>query len=283
MKAKAKRRESMRQRLAQKRNHRAAEVGQRASPQKRPGPQPSRVPLAGELALIERFDGHAPLRNLLRDIAHERQDWAGIPMPLDWAKLVIEPTYPNAAALMDMGGKPPGEEADDDTPDPDIKKVRNRFWSWRWRSEIVVFEREDGKIDWGKIPGTHHMAFDLHTMGCIDAWGIEQEAAAVQLLGTLVRHRAFKTYMLTGMFLETSKRSGVSYLFRRLKPTLAIKGGRALCALCLHPIGYYEGTWSGAMCPTDDVVAHLMLARGDEAMFWRRANQIPAYLPNAGM
>jgi hypothetical protein len=69
------------------------------------------------------------------------------------------------------------------------------------------------------------------------------------------------------MFLETSRRSGVSYLFRRLKPTLAIKDGRALCALCLHPIGYYEGTWSGAMCPTDDIIAHLMLARGDEAMF----------------
>ena len=56
-----------------------------------------------------------------------------------------------------------------------------------------------------------------------------------------------------------------------------------LCAMCLHPIGYYAGSWAGAMCPTDDVLAHLMLMRGDEKMFWRRANQHAAYLPEAGL
>src|SRR3546814_10910453 len=39
---------------------------------------------------------------------------------------------------------------------------------------------------------------------------------------------------------------------------------RWLCALCLHPIGYYENSWAGAMCPTDDVIAHLMLMRRSE-------------------
>jgi hypothetical protein len=37
------------------------------------------------------------------------------------------------------------------------------------------------------------------------------------------------------------------------------------------------------MCPTDDVIAHLMLMRGDEAMFWRRCNQHAAHLPEAGL
>ena len=91
------------------------------------------------------------------------------------------------------------------------------------------------------------------------------------------------------MFLEKSERSGVTYLFRKLRPTVALRpcrdgdGMRVLAALCLHPIGYYDGSWAGAMCPTDDVVAHLMLMRGDEVMFWRRSNQHPADRPEAGL
>ena len=36
------------------------------------------------------------------------------------------------------------------------------------------------------------------------------------------------------------------------------------------------------MCPTDDVVAHLMLMLGDEHLFWRKANQRPPYQPKPG-
>lgn len=241
------------------------------------------------LALIENFDGFAGLRNALRDIAVERGDWAGIPMPLANERLVIEPSYPKAAELMAMGGEPDGVEA---APEPgwseaDIK-VRNRFFSWRWRCEIVVYERQ-GKIEWARVGRPNHAGAMLGTLGCADAWGIEQEARAVNLLGTLVRHRQFKQYMLTGLLLETSKRSGVSYIFRRLRPTLAMRPNkdgsemRMLCALCLHPIAYYAGTWGGAMCPTDDVIAHLSLMRGDEPMFWRRANQHPPFSHLAGV
>ncbi len=132
------------------------------------------------------------------------------------------------------------------------------------------------------------MKYDLATLGCSDAWGLEQESKAVQLLGTLVTHRQFKHYMLTGMFLERSKRSGVMYLFRRLKPTLAINIGaqeeaRIMCALCMHPLAHYAGSWAGAMVPSDDVVAHLMLMRGDERRYWSRANQHPAWIPQAGV
>jgi hypothetical protein len=63
--------------------------------------------------------------------------------------------------------------------------------------------------------------------------------------------------MLTGHFPEISKRSGVTYLFRRGRPTIALRQDEevnyALCALCLHPIGYYGDTWAGVMCPTDEV------------------------------
>jgi hypothetical protein len=202
-------------------------------------------------------------------------------MPLEDERLVVEPSYPHAAALMAIGADPIDEDNESKI------KIRGRFWSMHKRSEIVIFEDPDGRINWGLVPGVHHLNQDLRTLGCMDAWGIEQESMAVRTLAEVTGHRQFKQYMLTGMFLESSRRSGVTYLFRRLKPTVAIHvvDGRCkvMCALCAHPIAHYAGSWAGAMCPTDDVVAHLMLMRGDEAMFWRRSTQHPAWTPNAGL
>jgi hypothetical protein len=251
-----------------------------------PGLSPSQERRAVEV--FNAVDGYAGLRNGLARIAGDRDEWAGIPMPLDGQQLVIEPTYPMGKELAEMtaAAEPDQEGAD---------KLRNTFWSWKKRGEIMIGE-VDGKIEWGIVPGVNHFRHDLQTLGCADAWGIEQEHRAVQLLGTLLRHRNFKQYLLTGMFLETSKRSGVTYMFRRLKPTIAmtmrpgilLSGAksdnvRILCALCMHPIAYYSGSWAGAMTPTDDMVAALMMMRGDEHMFWRRANQHPPYRPEAGL
>jgi hypothetical protein len=128
-----------------------------------------------------------------------------------------------------------------------------------------------------------HNSFELmlRTASCSEAWGVEQEQKALLLLGEKITHHQFKQYLLTGLFLERSARSGVSYVFRRLRPTVAISTAtgttKILCTLCLHPIAYYGHSHAGAMVPTDDVLAHLMLMRGDEHMFWRRANQHPAY------
>jgi hypothetical protein len=206
-------------------------------------------------------------------------------MPMEGDRMVIEPNYPRAADLMAISGQPEPEEENDGT------RIRNVFWCQARKQNIIVYEKNDGRVDWA--PGNLTNAMDklLSTLSAADAWGIEQEANAVNTLGTLLRHRQFKQYLLTGMFMERSPRSDVSYLFRRLRPTIAItsrsrRGGeglRILAALCLHPIGYYENSWAGAMCPTDDVIAHLMLMRGDEHMFWKRANQHAAWDPNAGI
>lgn len=230
--------------------------------------------------LLEQHDNFAGVRNALRNISQGLGHWAGIPMPLgEDHPLVIEPKYPNAAGLMAIGRKEPDET------EPDARTIRNRFWSWRRRCDIVVWNERD-RIEWG-ISAPKRIDMELSTLGASYAWGIEQEANAVQLLATLVRHHTFKMYMLTGMFLERSERSGVMYLFRRLRPTVALREERGrmrvLCALCLHPIAYYSGSWAGAMCPTDDVIAHLQLMRADEPMFWRRANQHPAWRPESGL
>lgn len=202
-------------------------------------------------------------------------------MPLDDERLVVEPTYPKAMELMAIGARDDSEELEAGW------KVRNEFWSTHKSCTIIVAQQPNGRVTYGIEPGIHHLKHDLKTLGCADAWGIEQESTAIELLASLVEPRKLRQYMLTGMFLESSKRSGITYLFRRLKPTVAIntkgKDSRVMCALCMHPIAYYQGSWAGAMCPTDDVVAHLMLMRGDEPMFWRRANQHPAYRPEAGL
>ena len=241
------------------------------------------------LDVLESFDGLAGLRNGLRRLSEERGEWAGYPLPLEDLPLRIEPTWPRADALMDLYRKPSSEE--DAAFMADVR-IRNTFWSVRYRSNVTVWEKA-GKVEWGLTSPANRAAMEIATLGAADAWGIEQESAAVNTLGTLLRHRQFKQYLMTGSFLERSPRSGISYLFRRLRPTLAIShregymkagnGSRILAALCLHPIGYYEGSWAGAMCPTDDILAHLMLMRGDEAMFWRRANQHPPHRQEAAI
>lgn len=228
----------------------------------------------GSLEQMESFDDCAGIRNVLRKLATDKREWAGIPLPLDGEDLVVEPSYPFADAITTAVKVVP-EKMD----------LRNQFWSHRYRCDIFVWN-EGGKVVWGAMPN-HRLTYDLHTMGCSAAWGVEQESNALQLLATLVRHQTFKKYLLTGMFLETSKRSGITYMFRRLRPTVALTHSNGspsiLCALCMHPIAYYAGSWAGAMCPTDDVIAHLMLMRGDEKMFWRRCTQHQQYRPEAGL
>lgn len=251
---------------------------------------------ADKKALLETFDDWSKIRNALRDVAQERGEWAGYPMPMDGCPLVVEPTYPKAVDIMAIGHS-----------DEDIavlraeaefakgKTIINTFYSTEKRGDIIIWRDENGRTDWGVRFVIHSMPMQLETLRAADAWGIEQEARAIQLLGQQLRHRQFKQYLLTGMFMEASPRSGVHYLFRKLRPTIAasFRAGhpwrhksdtlRILAALCLHPIAYYQGSWAGAMCPTDDVLAHLMLMRADEKMFWRRANQHPPYRPEAGL
>lgn len=261
----------------QARRAKAARQRRVASQQHRPTPSLSRGRQAARA-----LDSHYGLREGLRQIAAERQDWAGIPMPLDGQRLVIEPTFPNAQGLMEIGAS----ETDPDTG----WSLINRWYSLHWRCDILIMRDPDGRIVHGKVPAFHGIGHALQTLGAADAWGIEQESRAIHLLGELVTHRQFRQYMLTGSFLEKSKRSGVTYLFRRLKPTVACAAGgrpedsmRVLACLCMHPIAYYAGSWAGAMVPTDDVIAHLMLMRADEHMFWKRCNQHPPYRPEAGL
>lgn len=229
---------------------------------------------------LRRFDSHADVREKIRAIADKAGEWAGVPMPLEDMDLVIEPGYKFAEVL---GRRTSAPAVSDDLTD---WKLRNEFYSTMRRCRISVVEK-DGRVSWGFRPAVHSLDCQLRTAGASYAWGIEQEAAAMKLLATLLPHHLFKMYLMTGAFLETSERSGVMYMFRKLRPTLAIAQRddrlRLIASLCMHPIAYYAGSWGGAMCPTDDVIAHLILMRGDEALYWRRCNQHQAWEPEAGI
>lgn len=245
----------------------------------------------------------AAAREGLRQMAALRNQWAGIPMPLPDFRLVIEPRYPYASAFR--------TEDEDSEPVDNIPvgfTVRNCFYSHNSRRVVWVWavapgglrpdetepeytannDRQfDGRIDWGRRGDLHHFKEDVGAMYVSSAWGIEQETKAQETLRELVTDDAFHRYVMTGMFVERSLRSGIYYFFRRLRPTVAVSATdgdmKIIAALCAHPIAYYERTWAGAMCPTDDVIAHLMMMRGDEAFYWRRCNQHPAYRPEAGL
>ena len=234
--------------------------------------------MADPIELFECLTACARARNALRFVSEKTNEWAGIPLPLEGHELVVEPSYPWADLV--------GRAARSDEKVEEGVRIRNCFWSWRLRCDVLVWE-EGGKIHWGPASRPHHIDQEISTLAAADAWGVEQEGNAVDTLGGMLSHVQFRRYLFTGMFLETSRRSGVKYLFRRLKPTIALRQEgervRILCALCLHPIAYYADSWAGAMCPTDDVIAHLTLMRGDEEMFWGRANQHAPHRPEAGI
>lgn len=219
------------------------------------------------------------MRRALNLLAEINGEYAGLPMNLEGEQLVVHPKY----RFADVVNRVINTEEDD---------KYKLLTSWRSYSRagnmcVIMLDKETGKIFGGYSPLDDRLTMTLRTFGMAAAWDIGCEAKAVNKLATLVSHHAFKHYMLTGAFLETSKRSGISYLFRRLKPTVAISTSRgvaeALCGLCLHPIGYYEGTWAGVMVPTDEVVAHLILMRGDEHGYWRQANQHALSNPGCGL
>lgn len=221
-------------------------------------------------------DNYQRAREFSRRLAANAGEWCGIPVPITGQDLVLEKNHPAAAAF----NRQSVAESD---------RWINRWYSWSKRVVVVVGKDEEGLIGHDFLPAVHSIGVAFDTMACSIAWSIEAEEKAQAMLRTLIKEHLFKTYLLTGMFPETSKRSGVSYLFRRLRPTVALRPHpkqndmRILCCLCLHPIGYYAGSWAGMMCPTDDVIAHLLLMRGDEHMFWKRANQISPERPEAGL
>jgi hypothetical protein len=227
-------------------------------------------------------------------------EWQGIPIPLGADNpLVLAEGHP----LRDFYAKELGQA---DLTDVDIivaggevpedEEIVNTWFSRRRNAQVYV-ARGGGRYYAFVVPvspdrSMDRLTFWLQTIGSADAWDLEAEYRARDTLRAMLTERQWMHYDLTGCFFETSPRSRVTYVFRRLRPTLALsprgrdgRVGNMLClaVLCLHPIGYYANSWAGCMVPSDDVIAHLSWMRGDEAAFWKHANQHDPASPEAGI
>jgi hypothetical protein len=231
-------------------------------------------------------------RNLSTWMFNHEKEWAGLPMPIPRLRLTVEETHPwrdRILAMQEIIHEDPEKAPDDDEAETADNPwtVRNQWFSRRLGVQVgILTDGQRVASSWlGSYDYVRRFKFAIDTMQAGDAWTVETEITAQQRLGELLAHRPhlFKYYQLTGSFIETSARSGVTYLFRRCRPTVAFRNDRVLCTLCLHPIGYYDETHAGSMCPTDDVIAHLLMMRADEPFFWRRANQHAPWMPESGL
>lgn len=235
-------------------------------------------------------------RARFRDLADAVGEYAGIPIDIDGFSLVLEDRHRHKALFERILSKPEPTEFRCSTSDvDDTVEILNSWWSHA-KQGLVILYRQQGKVraivDRAERTPARRFTFAMATLGATPAWDLDCEMRAREKLRRMLKPHLYAMYELTGAFMWTSPRSGVTYIFRRCRPTIACvptdrrdpeKPMRLLCALCLHPLGYYAETYAGAMVPTDDVIAHFLLASGDEHGYWRRANQHDISTAEAGV
>lgn len=258
---------------------------------------------------------HDDVRAFFDQMSDHVGEWQGIPVPLDDdLPLRLHATHPLREVFHQTrveiieGG--PVDEIDDTLEDPaEIiayamnrdERIVNRWYDGRHNRDVLIYKRGNGTAFAVTIPRAPNNSMDrldlwINTMRATDAWDVDAEVKAMEKLGGLLTPRQRRCYLLTGSFLETSKRTGLVYVFRRLRPTIVLSSRhkwwsklaetdsmRCIAVLCMHPIGYYDKTWAGCMVPSDDVIAHLLSMRADESYFWRKANQHDPASPEAGL
>lgn len=236
------------------------------------------------IAVAPKMPTYQQLRPRLDAHAQEQGQWAGLPMPVEERALVMAKSHPFYDRLHGFSLR---RERKTEEPKDDRYEGVNSWYDYRNRRTVYLMrDREAGGrvvhgFDYNGAPGVKMTAL-LHMLGISMTQNVEAERAAVATLRTLIKPHMADAYEITGTFIETSPRSGICYMFRRLGTTLAFKpDGGIIAALCLHPIGYYDGTTMGAMVPTDDLIAHLVMMRTDEHFFWRKANHHHALHPGA--
>jgi hypothetical protein len=194
-----------------------------------------------------------------------------------------------------LSERPPSLEKQEDT-----KKVLviNGWWAKRIhggveehnRIDIIVENFEDPPNEWRKTFqqggwSPRHMRSAGLFMNTVNRqlhhFGFA-EVEAQKKLRELIDPFEYERYVLSGAIMFIGK-SGVRYVIRKGKPTLAFRAGEVgedgrfiptpLAVLCMHPAGYFYQTWAGFLPPTDDVIAHLLLLRRGEHEYWKRCYQ----------
>jgi hypothetical protein len=167
--------------------------------------------------------------------------------------------------------------------------IRN---SWRMLGdkEVCVIQTEEGPMYFPRYFAGLRLRKLLDSAFLRSGMSIDAdcEIRAMESLKKRINGRQWDSYVLSGIFPELSERSDIHYFFRKGFPTLAVSyhgypEGRVLAALCLHPVGYYQGSHCGLMTPTDEVISHLLMMRGDERKYWASCGQWSAWDTRSGI
>lgn len=157
--------------------------------------------------------------------------------------------------------------------------VRNS-WDVIGDQTVCVLDTPEGPMFYPRYHAVQRMAKLIRTLGTRmeSHLSVEAELRAQQSLKAKINDAQWRCYVLNDAFMERSPRSDLHYVFRKGYPTLVIshhgyEGGRALAALCLHPMGFFQYTHAGLMTPTDEVICHLLMMRADEHKFWAKSGQ----------
>jgi hypothetical protein len=236
------------------------------------------------------------------------EDWQGIPISLPDLELRLHGRHPLAPFFARHEAERDGVEFEIRCGGPEFgaddyedEAIVNYWFSAKLNCDVYVYRRQPSmrsfvvKIPRSPDSSMDRLTFWMTTIGASDAWDEKAEHRARWKLRSMLSDRQWRHYDLTGCFFETSSRSRLTYIFRRSRPTIvltprwpwwksrALDRMKCLAVLCLHPIGYYSGSWGGCMVPSDDVIAHLLLMRSDEAGLWKAANQHEPWRPEAGL
>jgi hypothetical protein len=247
---------------------------------------------------------HADARRAFDRMSDAVEEWQGIPTPLPELPLHLHDRHPLARFYMTYDATVNRMRAEGETYShscsttdvDDTEIIRHAWYSRRLNATIFVVQKQ-GRVFHLKAHHAPDRSMDrltlwLATIGASDAWDMDAEMTARMKLADLVTERQYRHYDLTGAFFETSVRSRLTYVLRRLRPTIALSprgrdgvetNMRCVACLCMHPIGYYGRSWGGCLVPTDDVIAHLLWIRSDEAGYWGTCNQHQPWEPEAGL
>lgn len=213
-------------------------------------------------AVAERI-GYDEIRRRLTDIATEQGEWAGIPIPVAGMDVVVANQRQSFAPIWPAH----------------VRRDTVNSWQVRKSYTMWLFRDEDGKTrGYPDNYWSQRFLAMFDTLYARRAVLPESEMVAFAKLLDHLNDGQARDYVLSNMFVERGPRSDLLYVFRRGLPVLTFRSeGEQLtprAALCLHPLAYYARTHAGALAPSDEVLALLLMMRAGEPFLWRKANQL---------
>lgn len=168
--------------------------------------------------------------------------------------------------------------------EPQIRNLVINQWDIIPRTINILECRNGGTAYWPTSPTSRRFTALLEGMMLrTGAVTVEAELKAQEALFARLTERQRHSYIVNNAFIELSTRSGVHYMLRKGLPVVAMTGDKRtgrmkiLAALCVHGMGYFDGTPAGCLPPSDDVLFNLLLIRSGEHYYWRKCGQYPPW------